>query len=633
MSFSRHLGPLQVNGILKAGDILVPGGGLLPAFSSTGSIVNLDRILDYLNETDRSGLKAVALLFGVLPRFMVFFILTCAASANRFPGPLAVALRQLHIGVKGVIMSLYYSDPTLDGRIHREIGWDAKCGDRSSDSAAKQAFDKAREGHASLRKLSVKERLRFIRALRAAVLANEDRIVDEIQKATGKSRTDALTSEIFGVLDHLVYLEKFAERQLRERKVHTPPVLMGKKSVVRFEPLGTILVISPWNYPFYQAIVPITSAFVCGNTVVYKPSEYTPLPGLVEKVLSEAGFSANWVQVVYGTGEVGRELIEQRPQKIFFTGSARTGSKIMEQAAKHLIPVELELGGKDPMVVFADANLDRAVAGAAWGGLTNTGQSCTSVERILVEERIYDRFRSKLVEEVSRLTQKVDADGAGALGLMTNDMQVAIVAEHLQDALSKGAKLLTGENWDRKSRAIPPLVLDGVTPGMKIYYEETFGPVLPLVPFSTEAEAIRMANDSEYGLSASVWSADLDRANRVADAIVTGNVSINNVMITEGNHALPFGGTKNSGFGRYKGEFGLFSFSNVKAVMIEKSNSKIEANWYPYTPEKYRLFQRLIRAVFAGGPLGLLKFAIAGLKLEGYTAKLRSKKPARPESA
>lgn len=488
-------------------------------------------------------------------------------------------------------------------------------------SQIQSVFQRAREASQQLRDSSLEERLKRVTALKNIVLRDRERIMDQIQRETGKCRSDALMSEIFPVLDFLHYLEKNAAKALAPQNVSTPIALMGKKSKIFFEPLGVVVVISPWNYPFYQALVPCISAFVAGNAVIYKPSEFTPLQGLVEKTLSDAGFAPGLIQIVYGDGAVGAELIENEPNKVFFTGSVATGKKIMALAAKHLIPVELELGGKDPMIVFEDANLKRAVAGAAWGALTNCGQSCTSVERIYVQESIYEKFRDALVAEIAKVKQDVDQNGDADVGRMTTDFQVKTVASQLREAISQGAKLLTGGHWDYTSRTIPPLVLENVSDNMAIVAEETFGPAIPLIAFKTEDEAIAKANDSKYALSASVWSKDLTRAERVARKIVTGNVSINNVMLTEANPALPFGGLKQSGFGRYKGELGLHAFSNIKSVLIDKDSSKIEANWFPYTAQKYRLFTDMMVGLFSGGVGGFIKFGLAGLKLESYSNK------------
>lgn len=488
---------------------------------------------------------------------------------------------------------------------------------------ARLEMDKARAGSLSLRRRDVATRVAYLRALRAIILRRREEILDRIQADTGKSRSDALVSEIFGALDVLAWTERFAPRHLAAKKVHTPIVLMGKKSELWFEPLGTVLIISPWNYPFYQAIAPIALAFACGNTVVYKPSEWTPLSGLIEDLLAEAQFAPNWVRVVYGDGHVGAALIDAGPDKVMFTGSTRTGKRILQRAAEGMIPVELELGGKDAMIVFDDANIERAAAGAAWGGLTCTGQSCTSAERIYVHERIYDRFRAALVDIAAAIKQDTDRDGDADIGAMTTDFQVHIVRDHVDDATTQGAQQLTGAGWDGVSRRIPPIVLDAVRDDMKVAREETFGPVLPLLRFADEDDVIRRANDSEFALTASVWSRDLTRARRVAAALTVGGVSINNVMATEANPALPFGGLKNSGFGRYKGEMGLHSFCNVKSVLIDKDGDKIEANWFPYTRRKYELFTAMTVNHFTDGPAAFVRFLRSALSLESYANKHR----------
>jgi len=499
--------------------------------------------------------------------------------------------------------------------------------------------ERARAGQKSLGALTVAERLGHLRLLRHAITARSEEIIDLVQAETGKSRSDILMSEIFGTLDSIAWLEANAEAALADEKIATPMTMMGKKSRIWYQPRGVILIIAPWNYPFFQAIVPIAQALVAGNAVVHKPSEHTPLEGLVESLVEQAAIAPNWVQVVYGDGQAGSDVIAQRPDQVMFTGSARTGRAIMHQAADLLIPVELELGGKDPMIVFEDVNLDRTVAGAAFGALTAAGQSCTSVERLYVHESIHDQFTKELVNLVSKL-KLVDspaADGGdGDIGTMTTDFQVKTVAAHVLDAVDRGATVLTGNDWDaqaaldgrpglagRPYRLVPPLVITDLPDDALIVTEETFGPVVPVLKFSTEGEAVARANDSIFGLTASVWSADSARAERVARQLTCGGVSINNVMATEATPALPFGGVGESGMGRYKGVHGLRAFTNAQSIIIDSDGTKLEPNWYPYTAKKYAMFNKMMRAWLVEGPTKLARFAVAGTRLENYSQKAR----------
>lgn len=634
---SKHFNARQISGVLQLGDAVIPGDKRFPRFSETEFVREIDRMLDYMESADRDGLGLLMNLFSVTPKWCIRLILKLCEFEQKLPQSIGTPFRLIQLGLKGVIFTLYYSgidDQEGHGkRIHKLIGWDAQTPSyqppeltmtETRNLSAKEVYSLAKQKRQEIRKLSVAQRLKYVTALKKIILREREIIVGKIQEETNKSRSDALVSEIFGVLDHLAFLEGEAIKALKDEKVKTPIALLGKKSRIYYEPLGTILVISPWNYPFYQAIVPIMASFIAGNATVYKPSEFTPLTGLVEDLLARAGMPEGWVQVVYGDGKLGRELIEQRPDKIFFTGSVNTGKKIMEQAAKQLIPVELELGGKDPSIVFADANLKRAATGVLWGALTNCGQSCTSVERIYVQDIAYDAFKTEIVAKANEIKQAVDHDGDADIGGMTTEAQIKIVKEHLDDALEKGATLLTGSQWNGSDKMIPPLVFDNVTDDMLIAHEETFGPIIPLIRFKDEAEVVTRANNSPYGLSASVWSHDKERCERVARALEVGNVSINNVMLTEGNHHLPFGGVKNSGIGRYKGVHGLRAFCNLKSILIDADSKKIEANWFPYTKTKYTAFSTMTAAAFGGGVVNFLKFVVSGLWLETLSQKPRS---------
>ncbi len=614
---SRYLNKNQMSALIRYGDILIPGMDSLPSFSKSGVYSEVDRMFEFMTDEDRDGMLFLLSAFYYLPTFVLRFLFYTIFKLTGASG----VCRLLEVGLKGVIFTLYYSNVDEGGKIFKTLNYAASVNALNNEVEEKLSMEKvmsdAKAGQVAINQLSVEARVKFIIKLKQVVLQNKEEIITAIQKETNKSKSDIIMSEIFSVLDHLDFLIKASKKGLADRTVTTPMALMGKKSLVSFEALGVSLIISPWNYPFFQAIVPITLSFVCGNSVIYKPSEFTPMKGLIE----------NWAQVVYGDGKLGEELINLRPAKIFFTGSVGTGKKIMQQAGKHLIPVELELGGKDPMVVFEDVDLLRAAKGAAWGAFTNLGQACTSVERVYVHEKIYDDFKKALLTETASVLQGVDSDGSTDVGLMITTAQRDKVINLLRDAKSKGAKFLTGDNFEnyKDKMNLPLVVLENVNESMLLEQEEIFGPVLPLYSFKTEDEAVERCNDSDFGLSASVWSNDNARAMRVAKKIQTGNVSINNVMLTEGNSYLPFGGVKNSGIGRFRGEFGFYAFTNIKSIIVDKNSKKIEANWYPYTKEKYQIFSKMVDALFADGIVALVKFLINGLKLEMYCGKIKKR--------
>ena len=495
--------------------------------------------------------------------------------------------------------------------------------DTTSARIARDAFAAARSGFERHRATSLDLRLAELAKLKRLILARRDEIVERVMAEVGKCRTDALIAEIIGTVDWIQWLEKNARRVLAPEKVPTPITLLGKKSLLRHEPLGAVLVICPWNYPFHNAITAIAAAVAAGNAIVYKPSEHAPCEGLVEEFIACSPLLRELVHVVYGDGAMGRALIDAGPAKIFFTGSGATGAKIMAQAAAQLIPVELELGGKDPMIVFDDAHTPRAVAGALWGAFTNAGQSCSGVERLLVQARIAERFTDDLVAAAGRLVIRSGDAGDADVGRMTAAFQRDKVIAHVEEALAMGARLRHGRVPDRDSLRVEPIILDHVTPDMRVWRDETFGPVLPVMAFADEAEAVRLANDSDYGLCASVFTADQARAMRVTAALDVGGVSINNVNMSEGNPGLPFGGAKKSGFGKLRGPEGLLGFTRSKAVLIDQAGDKIEANWYPYTAGKLQRFQRFIDALYTARGWRLPLIAWRGLRLEAFSQKPR----------
>lgn len=446
----------------------------------------------------------------------------------------------------------------------------------------------------------VKERIAYLRKLRIYMVNNLDEIVKVISESTGKLPIEALSADILPVLDSIKHIEKHAEHILKPKKIHTPILLLGKKSYVEFKPRGVVLIISPWNYPFQLAMVPLLSAIASGNTVILKPSEVTPMVGkLIEDLFYNSGFPENVVQVAHGGKDLGAAMVKGKPDYIFFTGSVQTGKIIQAEAAKNLIPTTLELGGKDPMIVFADAHIDRAIRGALWGAFTNSGQVCMSVERLYVERKIYKEFMLKLQEEALKLNSGTDDDDD--IGSMTFNNQIDIVKNHVEDALAKGANIVTGkkpENWNISNGLfIEPIIVTDVKQDMKIVQEETFGPILPIIPFDYEEEAIQLANDSSYGLNASVWTKDLDRAKKVASKLISGNVVINDVIVSIANPYLPFGGAKNSGIGLYHGDIGLQTFCQLTSVLIDSGKKKSEVNWYPYKG-KFEHFKNLMNYYF-----------------------------------
>ncbi|MGM0419512.1 MAG: aldehyde dehydrogenase family protein [Bacillota bacterium] len=463
----------------------------------------------------------------------------------------------------------------------------------------KTGMQQARTAQKAWGKAPFKRRTQALMQLRKNIVTQLDEIIDKICLDSGKTRVEALLADVYPVLTLIKYYEKNAEVHLARETRGTPPAYFKSKSYVEYDPLGLIGIISPWNYPFQLAINPIITAVTAGNAAVLKPSEITPLTGevVIQLFQNNDFIPENLVQGFWGYGETGADLIKAKPDKIFFTGSIATGKKIMQAAGKELIPVELELGGKDPMIVFADAQLGRAAKAAVYGAFSNTGQLCVSVERLYVQTEILTDFSELLIQEAKKIEYSED-QGYGDIGPYTHPDQENKVNSQLKKAVAAGAKII----YDgRNKNMVGPVIITEIDPQAEIIQKETFGAVLPVLEFTDEEEAIRLANSTKYGLNASVWTRDIPKAERVTSALQTGTCMINDVLKNVGNPHLPFGGTKQSGIGRYHGPEGLWAFSNQKSVMITTAKRKREINWFPHTAKLYADLKSYIELIYADG--------------------------------
>ncbi len=465
-----------------------------------------------------------------------------------------------------------------------------------SEAEVDAAVDRAREAGEAWEAMGFARRHDELTAFRRAIALRSDELAQLIHLETGKPAVDAM-GEVMLALSHVQHAASRAEKVLGPHRV--PSGLMKNfRATVTRHPLGVIAVIGPWNYPLYTPMGSIAYALAAGNAVVFKPSELTPLVG---KLLGEIAASSlsvpGLLQVVTGDGRTGAALAKAAVDKIAFTGSTATGKRVMMAAAERLTPVLLELGGKDPLIVAEDADIDKAAEAAVFGSLYNAGQACVSIERCYVASPIYDQFIDKVLQHADRVRWgNVDAPHIGA---MTMPRQVELVRAHIEDAVAKGATVLRGGVDQIQGPFIPPTILANVTPEMRVMKEETFGPVLPIVRVANVDEAVDKANATRYGLGSAVFGKA--RVEEVAARIRAGATAINSVLSFTAIPALPFGGVGDSGFGRIHGDDGLREFTRSKATAEERFALPLSVLSFRLPANMLDRMRTMVKQLYGGG--------------------------------
>lgn len=488
-----------------------------------------------------------------------------------------------------------------------------------SEPEINQSVMRARNAQPSWNAVGLSERIEILRKFQSLIHSRKSEIARAITQEAGKPLVEALLTEVLVVLDAVRFGVENARALLREEIVpHGNLAMKAKSGRILREPYGVVGIISPWNFPFSIPATASLAALVTGNAVVLKPSELTPLVALeLSSLLHRAGVPENIFQVVIGGGAAGSSLVNSNIDKLVFTGSIATGKRIAQAAATHLLPVVLELGGKDPMIVLDDADIDVASSAAVWGAFMNAGQACLSIERCYVHRGIYQKFTEACVTKAKRLRVGNGLDSQTDVGPMIHERQLHSVEAQVEDARNQGAHILSGGECLTKlgPNFYAPTVLAGVNHSMRIMREETFGPVLPIMPFDSDEEAIQYANDSEYGLAASVWTKHQSRGEAIARRIQAGTVMINDAISCFGISEAPHGGVKASGIGRTHGKYGLEEMVRVKYLDTDHLPRMKKLWWYGYGGKFTRQMEGFVNMQFAKSAAQRLRGALRTLGL------------------
>lgn len=498
------------------------------------------------------------------------------------------ALKQTDIEHQGRIVS---RNPAT-GEILGEVP------DLSADEV-KQAVARARAAQRAWGALTVKERCSRVARFRDQVVKRAPELCELISKEGGKTRTEALSMEVMVIADLATYFIKRGPKILSPEPISLH-LLKSRASYLHYVPRGVVGIIAPWNFPFGIPVGEMVMALIAGNAVVIKPSEVTPLIALKAKELYDAaGLPPDLVQVVTGRGPAGAALIDAGIDMCIFTGSTATGKKVAAACGERLIPCVLELGGKAPAIVCADADVERTARALVWGAFANQGQVCVSVERVYAHQAVHDELVDKIVALTQALRQGDPQSGAELdAGAMTWDRQVEIVEDRVRSALEQGARLRTGGKRTGQGLQFQPTVLTECRQEMDVMRKEIFGPVLPIMRVRDEEEALGLANDSHLGLAAYVFSDDKQKARRLAERIESGMVMINDCLLTYGAPETPWGGIKQSGIGHTHSDRGLKDLCQTRHVNYDRLALKRELWWYPYSNKLYRQTLKMLRWVF-----------------------------------
>jgi succinate-semialdehyde dehydrogenase/glutarate-semialdehyde dehydrogenase len=468
------------------------------------------------------------------------------------------------------------------------------------------AVSRARAAQPAWNALGISRRIAIIRKFQKLLLRDRESLAQKISAEAGKPLVESLLSEVTVALDSARFSAENAHRALRIETISQGNPVLRKRARLVYEPVGVVGIISPWNYPFSIPATETLAALVTGNAVVLKPSEMTPTSALeLLRLLHESGVPKDVFAVVLGEAPTGAALIESPIDKLFFTGSVATGKRVAEAAARRLLPVVLELGGKDPMLVLDDANVEVASSAAVWGSMMNAGQTCLSVERCYVHRNIFDSFVAACAEKVLRLKIGNGADPTTDVGPLIAQKQLEIVELQVEDARARGAKILAGGKRlpELGPNFYAPTLVIGVTDAMRMMQDETFGPVLPIIPFSTDAEAVHLANSSAFGLAASIFSRNSVRAETIARQLHAGAVMVNDAVVSFAIPEAPHGGTPVSGIGRTHGLLGMREMLNPKYIATDTMPRMKKIWWYPYGQAFTRQMSAFADLLFARSPV------------------------------